>query len=94
MSEPIRIKSVVEKFIKKLTGGDIGHIRTAWKSLLGEEDAKHAVPVSLKGGKLLVDVDSSVWIQHLTIKKKSIIKTLNNIDLEKPVDDICFKAGK
>lgn len=90
----MRIKAVVERFMKKLTGGDVGRIRGAWKSLLGEDDAMHAVPVSLKGGKLLVDVDSSVWIQHLTMKKKSILEGLNNIGLEKRVDAIYFKAGK
>ena len=94
MTEPQRIKSVVEKFMRKLTGGDIGLIRGSWKSLLGEEDAMHAVPVSLKGGRLFVEVDSSVWIQHLTMKKKSILEGLNNIGMEKPVDDIYFRAGK
>ena len=94
MSEPQRIKSVVEGLMKNLTGGDMGRIRTAWKSLLGEEDAMHAVPVSLRGGKLLVDVDSSVWIQHLTIKKESILVGLNNIGMKKPVDDIYFKAAR
>ena len=90
----MRIKSVVERFMKKLIGGDVGRIRGSWKSLLGEEDAMHAVPVKLKGGKLFVDVDSSVWIQHLTMKKKSILKGLNNIGLKKQVDGIYFKAGK
>ncbi len=94
MPEPERIESVVEgvmgKLAKKL---DIQPIRELWRELLGEETAKHSVPVSVRDGKLMVLVDSSVWLQHLTIKKRDILEKLKQASLTKPVGEIRFRQG-
>lgn len=94
MAEPQRIKSVVEEVMGKLTDkGGVGQIRELWQGLL-EDTAKHSVPVSIRKGKLLVLVDSSAWLQHLTIKKREILKKLNQVPLSRPVKEICFRQGK
>ena len=95
MAEPQRIKSVVEEVMGKLTEkGGVEQIREFWQDLFGEDTAKHSVPVSIRKGKLLVLVDSSAWLQHLTIKKRDILEKLNQAPLSKPVKEIRFRQGK
>ncbi len=95
MAEPKRIKSVVEKVMGKLKKeGGVKPIREHWQSLFEEEAAKHSIPVSIRDGKLLVLVDSSVWLQHLSIKKGDILKKLKQLPLRESVKDIRFKQGK
>ena len=95
MAEPQRIKSVVEEVMGKLTEkGGVGQIRELWQDLFGEDTAKHSVPVSIRKGKLLVLVDSSAWLQHLTIKKREILEKLSQAPLSKPVKEIRFRQGK
>ncbi len=95
MAGPQRIKSVVEEVMGKLTEkGGVGQIRESWQDLFGEDTAKHSVPVSIRKGKLLVLVDSSVWLQHLTIKKREILEKLNQVPLSRPVKEIRFRQGK
>jgi predicted nucleic acid-binding Zn ribbon protein len=95
MAEPKRIKSVVEEVMGKLTKkGGIAPIRECWRSLFEKEGAEHSVPVSIRDGKLLVLVDSSVWLQHLTIKKRDILEKLKRFPSAKSVEEIRFRQGK
>ena len=94
MPEPVKVKSVIEKIMRKLKKGSAEPIRQCWHTLSDGEIAKHSVPVSIRGGKLTVLVDSSPWLQHLTIKKKDILKKLSQIPLGRRVEEIRFKQGK
>ncbi len=94
MSNPMKIKLVVDDVMRKLTPGNMESVRERWDIILGEEIAMHSVPVSIKEGKLLVVVDSSPWLQHLTMKKKDILGKLRKDSLYKSVDEIRFKQGK
>ena len=94
MGEPERIKSVVEKVIRKLKKRRVEPIRESWRTVFKEEIAGHSVPVSIRNGKLLVFVDSSVWLQHLTVKKRDILKKLKEIPSCKSVEEIHFRQGK
>ena len=94
MAEPERIKSVVEKVMEKVIKKQgVEGIRESWQGLLGEEIAKHSAPVSIRDGKLQVLVDSSAWLQHLTIKKRDILEKLKQVPLSKPVEEIRFRQG-
>jgi len=90
VAEPEKIASVVDKVILKLKKNRIRSICDDWEGLLGADVAKHSVPVSIRKDKLLVLVDSSVWLQHLNISKRDMIEKLSSLSVE----DIVFKQGK
>ena len=94
MSNPVKIKSIVDGVMRKLSGESMAPIRERWEYIMGKEIAMHSVPVSIKEGKLLVAVDSSPWLQELTMKKKDIMGKLHKDSLYKSVDEIRFKQGK
>jgi predicted nucleic acid-binding Zn ribbon protein len=94
MAKPQKIKLIVADVMASLTKGELEPVRKHWQALLGEDAAKHAVPVSTKKGRLLVEVDSSVWLQHLTMRKLDILQKLKDVPLDKPVEDIRFRHGK
>ena len=93
MSNPVKIKKVVDDVMRKLSGESMAPIRERWDIILGKEIAMHSGPVSIKDGKLLVAVDSSPWLQHLTMKKKDILGKLHKDSLYESVKEIRFKQG-
>lgn len=93
MAKPERIKPIVDKIMGRLRKEDMGSVRNCWEVLLGEDIANHARPVSIKNGKLIVEVDSSTWLQHLTLKRKEILKKLAEGLSGQSIREICFRHG-
>ncbi len=94
MAKPQKIKPIIAEVMASLAKDELGPVRKGWQALLGEETANHAVPVEIRKGRLLVEVDSSVWLQHLTMRKLDILQKLKDVPLNKPVEDIRFRHGK
>src|SRR6267154_6540266 len=44
-----------------------------WPEIVGAENARHAQPVSLRNGQLIVAVDHPAWLQELSRYHKSFI---------------------
>jgi predicted nucleic acid-binding Zn ribbon protein len=65
-----------------------------WTESVGNEITKNAKPAAFKDGTLIVNVSSSVWIQHLKFLKNDMISNLNNILNKKLVKEIKFKIAK
>ncbi len=66
----------------------------AFSDAAGEEATKHARPVSLKNGILMVIVDNSPWLYKLTLEKKKILKKFNEkYTGKKKARDIRFRIG-
>jgi predicted nucleic acid-binding Zn ribbon protein len=65
-----------------------------WPEIVGAENARHAHPVSLRNGQLVVAVDHPMWLQELSRYHKSFIlqKVQARIG-KKAVRDICFRIG-
>lgn len=65
-------------------------IKHRWDELFREPLSLHLYPVNLKDGELLVNVDSPVWLQEVTIHKEELLNVL------KPfcVRDIRFRLGR
>jgi predicted nucleic acid-binding Zn ribbon protein len=65
-----------------------------WADIVGSDIARHAQPVSLRNGLLVVAVDHPVWLQELVRYDKSLIlqKVRERIG-KKAVRDICFRIG-
>jgi len=65
-----------------------------WEEVVGEAIARRAAAISVKGGKLFVAVENSVWLQQLALMKEGLIKEIN-LRLGKAVlDDIVFRIGE
>ncbi|MFN3395281.1 MAG: DUF721 domain-containing protein [Thermodesulfovibrionales bacterium] len=65
-------------------------LKNRWDDLFREPLSLHLYPVSLREGELLVNVDSSVWLQEVTVHKEELLNVL------KPycVKGIRFRLGK
>ena len=63
-----------------------------WESAVGKNVASHTRPKHFDQGLLIVDVDSSAWINELKFMKKTIIANVNEKLGVKKVKDIVFKA--
>lgn len=48
-----------------------------WENVVGRAIAGHARPVTVRGGKLYLTVDSAAWMQQLSMLKPEIIEKVN-----------------
>jgi len=65
-----------------------------WASIVGSDIARHAQPVSLRNGLLVVAVDHPVWLQELSrYHKPLILQKVQERVGKKAVRDICFRIG-
>ncbi len=64
-----------------------------WEKIVGKVIARHAQPSSLRGKKLSVAVDSSAWMQQLSLLKPDLIEKLNHGLGAGSIQDITFKMG-
>jgi hypothetical protein len=65
-----------------------------WEPAVGAVIASHAQPLSLRGKKLLVQVDSPVWMQQLSMLKPELIEKVNGRMGEIMIKDITLKLGE
>lgn len=64
-----------------------------WEKIVGKVIARHAQPSSLRGKKLSVVVDSSAWMQQLSLLKPELIEKLNEGLGAGSFQEITFKMG-
>ncbi|WP_300667405.1 DUF721 domain-containing protein [Desulfoluna sp.] len=64
-----------------------------WTEAVGEEVARHTRPKAFRGTLLLVTVDSSVWIHHLSMMKHEIMARINKQLGEETLREIRFSIG-
>ncbi len=88
---------VVDGLLRKLeqrTVKKANAVMAAWAAAAGEEEKKHARPVSLKNGRLMVITENSSWLYKLTLEKKGILERFNaNYTGRKKALDIRFRVG-
>jgi predicted nucleic acid-binding Zn ribbon protein len=58
--------------------------------VVGEKLASHSRAVSLRSGKLQVEVRSPVWKQELMLSRRTIVSNMNRQLGERLVADIVF----
>ncbi len=97
--QPSLIKPILDKVLKKLDlqrKQEQGKICEYWKESVGTKIAAHTFPRSLTSqGKLLINVDSSPWVEELTRFHKEKIKTaINNLLGQEVVKEVFFRIGK
>lgn len=65
-----------------------------WDRCVGPSIAAHAQPAMIRGKKLTVIVDSSAWMQQLSLLRPEIIEKLNKSLGEDAVESITLKMGE
>jgi hypothetical protein len=67
-------------------------IKSQWREIAGEVFAGHTVPARLKGSKLEVLCDSSVWVQQVGLLELTLIESIRKITNMK-IKEIDSKIG-
>ena len=70
------------------------HILGQWRKSVGAAIARHAQPVSLRGKKLYLSVDSPAWMQQLSLLKPVLIEKINGSLGRQAINDIALKLGE
>jgi len=68
-------------------------ISAQWVRAVGKAIAHHAQPLSLRGGRLVLIVDSPAWMQQLSLMRPEIIGKLNQNLGTQAVREIALKLG-
>ena len=63
-----------------------------WQDVLGNKAAKHTKIMGIKNAKLMVNVDSSVWLFQLHLRRSRLLKKLRGI--MNGLEGINFRIGK
>ena len=86
------VKAVFEKLEagKTLTKEDV---EERWKDIAGNA-ARHTRPVALRKSTLTVFVDSSAWMQEMTMRKRPILKQLKRAFGKDKISGIHFRIGE
>jgi len=88
-----RVDSLLGPLVRDLgieDGLRLVQVKKNWHTLFNEPLSSHMTPYKLTQGALLLNVDSSVWLQELNYFKKDIIEKLTPYG----INDIRFKLGK
>jgi predicted nucleic acid-binding Zn ribbon protein len=65
-----------------------------WERAVGAVIARHAQPSAVRGRKLTVTVDSSAWMQQLSLLRPEIINKVNACLREDAVETIALRIGE
>jgi predicted nucleic acid-binding Zn ribbon protein len=89
--DPIKkiIPQVIQNMSERKSGAE-DKVQNLWQQSLGK-DARHTKIAGLRDGVLMVHVDSPARLFHLNMKKKKILKHLQE---GSDVQNIVFKIGK
>lgn len=65
-----------------------------WPQIVGTDIARHAQPVSLRNGNLIVAVDHPIWLQELKRFHKALLLQKVQAKIgQRAVKDIVFRIG-
>jgi len=97
MAEPERVGSILDRLAARM--GITSRLEKEkavilWEEVVGKNTARRAEAVSIKGGKLVVIVESSAWLQQLALLKEGIIAKINTRIGRPLVEDIIFRIGE
>lgn len=91
------IGEVVQDVLGSLEKSDLkkcGMIFIRWPEMAGETVASHTRPLSVRGKKLKVVVDSSDWLYEITTKyEKEIFKRVQALVGSETIQEIRYQVG-
>jgi len=95
-TQPRQIGAVMGRVLDDLgLAGASSAFRIAelWAEAVGPEVARHCRPVSVRGGVLEAEVDSSVWCQQLQMQRPELLERLREtLGVDAP-RDLRFRVG-
>ncbi len=95
-TDPVRLGGVLSSVLRELGHGaaaDLLRVAARWEAAVGAEVAAHAEPTGLRGGVLEVTVTSSVWAQHLQLRRPALLAGLaRELGAAAPTD-LRFRVG-
>jgi predicted nucleic acid-binding Zn ribbon protein len=65
-----------------------------WEKSVGSTIASHARPVTVRGSKLFLIVDSPAWMQQLSLLRPEIIEKVNKALGKQAIKDIVINLGE
>ena len=74
--DPARLGPSLDRVAKRLgapTANALSGLFQRWEELVGPGIAAHAKPVSLRAGRLLVEVDASAWATQLRFMTSELV---------------------
>ena len=89
-----RIKDVIKNVITEISPErrqKQQDVLKLWQEMLGKEAFKHTKLIGFKNHKLLVNVDSSVWMFQLNLKRSYLLARLR--EALKDLEGIIFRMG-
>ncbi len=92
-----KISALLDKVLASSgLGGRLKEYRVfgQWERIVGKVIARHARPLSLRGKKLIVQVDSSAWMQQLSQLKPEILEKANRSLGQDAVKSITLRIGE
>jgi predicted nucleic acid-binding Zn ribbon protein len=87
------VKAVFEKLEREKTLSK-EDVEERWKEIAGVGAAKHTRPVTLRKEVLTVFVDSSTWMQEMSLNKRKLLKQLKRAFGKDKISGIHFKIGE
>jgi predicted nucleic acid-binding Zn ribbon protein len=97
--QPRPIKELLKGAIEQISSGHrdsftAEEIKKFWREAAGDEASRHSSPTRIRANKLIVSVDSPIWIYQLNIKRDQIEKRLNKLLQRKEPVTIQLRAGE
>jgi predicted nucleic acid-binding Zn ribbon protein len=92
-----KLSSTIEKILNdRGWGAKLKEYRvfSLWQKAVGPGIARHAQPASIRGKRLTVMVDSSAWMQQLSLLKPEILSRVNDRLGTDGVESITLKLGE
>ena len=97
-NQPEPIKDIIANIIEDLSSGKKFRERQVlevWSEVAGKRIVRHTRPVMVRNGRLLINVDRSVWLYELTQKHKDrLLKRLQKRVGEDTLKEIQFRMGE
>ena len=100
MRAPRRTPTIGEVLKEVLRSRGLGNaselsgLSSKWAAAVGEKVASHAGPEGLRGGTLTVVVDSSAWMNQLSMLSPEIIRKVNEALGGGKVEELRFRLGR
>ena len=89
----IKTDSILRPIIKNLgieEGVRLSRIRKNWHNIFDKPVSLHISPAKISQGKLIINVDSPLWLQQLSYYEKDILEKLRVYGIK----NIYFRIGK
>ena len=92
-----KLSSTIEKILNdRGWGAKLKEYRvfSLWRKAVGPGIARHAQPAAIRGKRLTVVVDSSAWMQQLSLMKPEVLSRVNDRLGPDGIESITLKLGE